>query len=104
MRLARIGTPGTQLEHELVASIHDSMSIGHDRGYKKLGWWLKDMCPPDLSFCLRIIDLEEIDASPSITAYQYCLTSSAISPLESINLMVTHGHICFLMPTTETYP
>ena len=96
--LGRIGTPKTQTELELYASIHDAMTVGHDRSYKKLGWWINDMRPGDLSFCIRIFDSADNGPNQSIIAYQYSSTTSTIFPMGSMNLLVTNGHILFLTP------
>ena len=57
-----------------------------------------------LGIASRIFDVEEIGTSQLITVYQYDSTSSDILPMDSLNLLVTSGHIRFLTPTKETYP
>ena len=99
----QIGTPKTQTELELFASIHDAMSTGHDRSCKKLGWWAKEVFPADMGFCIRIFDVEENGTKHDIIVYQYSSTVSSILPIDSLDFSVTSGRIRFLMPSKETY-
>ena len=102
--MEQIGAAKTQIQLELMAAVHDAMSVGHDRSYKRLGWWMKALRPDQIDFCIRIFDAECSSDVSSVIVYQYSMTSSALSPLDSINMVVTNGHIRFLLPSKETYP
>ena len=104
MCMEHIGSPKTTREHELWSSIHDAMAIGHDRGFKRLGWLLKENCQKAVTFCIRIFDYEECNAKQHVTVYQYCMGAGPPPPQEPICLLVADNHIRFLLPSKETFP
>ena len=71
MCLEHIQKHGKILEHEIWSSAHDAMNVGNDRGFKRLGWLLKESCPVELDMCLRIYNYEDLNHQQKVTAYQY---------------------------------
>ena len=63
-RYDRASKPSSLMEYEMWPNAHDSMSAGHGRNFKKLGWLLKDMCPVE-DFCIRIFDIEQDGKTPN---------------------------------------
>lgn len=104
LRCNHIGTPVTVREHELWAAIHDAMCIGHDRGFKRLGWPFEENCPQNRELCIRIFDYEEGGGKQFVTVYQYCRGAEDPTPRESNNFIVSDNHIRLMLPSTETYP
>ena len=101
--MERIGTPKSRAELELMASIHDAMTFGHGRIYKRLGWWVGEMFPGQLDFRIRISDVENSGEGNTVIVYQNTMTSTSILPADSVNLLATNGHIRFLLPSKEAY-
>ena len=82
---------------------HDSMNVGHDRNFKKLGWLLKGLTP-EVDFCIRVFDVEYYENTPRATVFQYSDNFIEVPVDKSINLVVWDGHLRFLQPSRETFP
>ena len=96
-----IRKPNTTREHELWSAVRDAMTIGHDRGFKRLGWFFKNNCPTTLDMCIRIYDYEECQSKQFVTVYQYSIGADAPLPNMGTNFLVVEKHYSFHV-TVET--
>ena len=101
--LEHVTKPSTTLEHEVWSCIHDTMDLGHDRSFKRLGWFPKENCPKDAGFSIRIFDYEEANGQQKIIVYQYDSGIQSTPPNESLNFIATSKHLRFLFPPNETF-
>ena len=98
-----ITKPSTTLEHEIWSCIHDTMNLGRDRSFKRLGWLLKENCPNDTDFSIRIFDYEELKGQQKVIAYLYDSGIYQTPPNESLNFIVARNRLRFLLPSKETF-
>ena len=104
LRRNHISSPTTTREHELWSSVHDAMTTGHDRSFKRLGWLFKELRTVDPELRIRIYDYEQTQCIHHVIAYRYSNGGNEAPVNESTNLVVVGNHIRFLLHWKETYP
>ena len=81
----RSPNPQTLTGYEMRDTSIDATSVGRDRNFERMGMFLKNMCPSDESFRLRISDVE-YRANQSFSACYRYVNGGTETPLDQLGM------------------